>query len=73
MFSLAFTKLKKIINYRESLLIDWNKFRLLSQILMNKGILVHPDNYERLTISTAHTQADDRTDNCDTSTKPLEN
>ena len=36
MFSLAFTKLKKIINYRESLLIDWNKFRLLSQILMNK-------------------------------------
>src|SRR5579862_7456511 len=58
LFSLAFTKLKKIINYRESLLIDWNKFRLLSQILMNKGILVHPDNYERLTISTAHTQGD---------------
>jgi len=58
MFSLAFTKLKKIINYRESLLIDWNKFRLLSQILMNKGVMVHPDNYERLTISTVHTQSD---------------
>ncbi len=58
MFSLAFTKLKKIINYRESLLIDWNKYRMLTQLLMNKGIFVHPDNYERLTISTAHTEAD---------------
>lgn len=58
MFSLAFTKQKKIINYRESLLIDWNKYRTLSQLLMNKGVFVHPDNYERLTISTAHTEAD---------------
>lgn len=58
MFSLAFTKQKKIINYRESLLIDWNKYRLLSQLLMNRGVFVHPDNYERLTISTAHTESD---------------
>jgi glutamate-1-semialdehyde 2,1-aminomutase len=58
MFSFAFTKLKKIINYRESLLLDWNKYRLLTQILMNHGVLVHPDNYERLTISTAHTRND---------------
>jgi glutamate-1-semialdehyde 2,1-aminomutase len=58
MFSLVFTKLKKIINYRESLLIDWNKYRTLTQILMNKGIFVHPDNYERVTISTAHTEAE---------------
>jgi len=58
MFSLAFTKLKKIINYRESLLIDWNKFRTLSQILMNMGVFIHPDNYERLTISTAHSEDD---------------
>jgi glutamate-1-semialdehyde 2,1-aminomutase len=58
MFSLVFTKLKKIINYRESLLIDWNKYRALSQILLNKGVFVHPDNYERVTISTAHTDAD---------------
>ena len=58
MFSLAFTKQKKIINYRESLLIDWNKYRALSQLLMNKGVFVHPDNYERLTMSTTHTGAD---------------
>ena len=57
-FSLAFSKLKKITSYRESLLLDWNKYRLLSQILMNHGLLVHPDNYERMTISTAHTEND---------------
>jgi glutamate-1-semialdehyde 2,1-aminomutase len=58
MFSLAFSKLKKITSYRESLLLDWNKYRQLSQILTNHGLLVHPDNYERLTISTAHTEND---------------
>jgi len=58
MFSFAFTKLKKILNYRESLLIDWNKYRALSQILTNKGVFVHPDNYERLAISTVHTDSD---------------
>lgn len=57
-FSLSFTKQKKIINYRESLLIDWNKYRLLSQILMNSGVFLHPDNYERVSVSTAHTDED---------------
>jgi glutamate-1-semialdehyde 2,1-aminomutase len=58
MFALSFTKQKKIINYRESLLIDWNKYRLLSQILQSRGIFLHPDNYERITVSTAHTEKD---------------
>jgi glutamate-1-semialdehyde 2,1-aminomutase len=58
MFSLSFTKQKKIMNYRESLLIDWNKFRLLSQILLNNGVFIHPDNYERMTLSTVHTEED---------------
>jgi glutamate-1-semialdehyde 2,1-aminomutase len=57
-FSLSFTKQKKIINYRESLLIDWNKYRLLSQILLNRGIFIHPDNYERMTLSSVHSEED---------------
>ncbi|HKW05711.1 MAG TPA: aminotransferase class III-fold pyridoxal phosphate-dependent enzyme, partial [Nitrososphaerales archaeon] len=58
MLSMTFTKLKRIINYRESLLIDWNKYKLLAQILLDHGIYLHPDNYERLTISGAHTERD---------------
>lgn len=58
MFSMTFTKQKRIINYRESLLIDWNKYKLLAQILLDHGIYLHPDNYERLTISSAHTERD---------------
>lgn len=58
MFSLFFTKQKKIINYRESLLIDWNKYRLLSQIMMEKGVYLHPDDYERIALSSVHSEND---------------
>jgi glutamate-1-semialdehyde 2,1-aminomutase len=58
MFSLFFTKQKKIINYRESLLIDWNRYRLFSQILMEKGVYLHPDNYERIALSAVHSEND---------------
>ncbi len=58
MFSLSFTKQQRIINYRESLLIDWNKYRLLHQLLLDRGIYLHPDNYERVSISTVHTEDD---------------
>ena len=57
-FSLAFTKYSKITNYRESLLIDWEKFRMLHQLLLDQGIYLHPDNYERVVLSTAHTDED---------------
>jgi len=58
MFTLSFTKHPKITNYRESLLLDWDKFRTLHQLLLDYGIYLHPDNYERVTISTAHTEED---------------
>jgi glutamate-1-semialdehyde 2,1-aminomutase len=58
MFALSFTKLKKMINYRESLLIDWNKYKLLAQMLLDRGVYIHPDNYERITVSTSHTEKD---------------
>jgi glutamate-1-semialdehyde 2,1-aminomutase len=58
LFTLSFTKHPKITNYRESLLIDWDKFRALHQLLLDYGIYLHPDNYERCSISTVHTEED---------------
>jgi glutamate-1-semialdehyde 2,1-aminomutase len=57
-FSFCFTKHAKISNYRESLLIDWDKFRSLHQLLLDGGVYLHPDNYERVAISTVHTEED---------------
>jgi glutamate-1-semialdehyde 2,1-aminomutase len=60
MFTLSFTKQQRIMNYRESLLIDWNKYRQLHQLLLEQGVYVHPDNYERICLSTAHRDEDVR-------------
>ena len=57
-FTMSFTKYQKITNYRESLLIDWEKFRMLHQLLLDQGVYLHPDNYERVAISTVHTDED---------------
>ncbi len=58
MLQFFFTRRKKIINYRESLQIDWNLYLRHHQLLLDKGIYIHPDNYERLTFSSAHTEKD---------------
>ncbi|HYK93396.1 MAG TPA: aspartate aminotransferase family protein [Thermoplasmata archaeon] len=58
MLQFFFTKRKKIANYRESLQIDWDLYLRHHQLLLAKGIYIHPDNYERLTFSSAHTERD---------------
>lgn len=58
MLQFFFTKRKKITNYRESLQIDWDIYLRHHQLLLEKGIYIHPDNYERLTFSSAHTDKD---------------
>jgi glutamate-1-semialdehyde 2,1-aminomutase len=58
MLQFFFTRRKKIQNYRESLQIDWNLFLRHHQLLLDRGIYIHPDNYERLTFSTAHGEKD---------------
>jgi glutamate-1-semialdehyde 2,1-aminomutase len=58
MLQFFFTRRKKISNYRESLQIDWNLFLRNHQLLLDRGIYIHPDNYERITFSTAHTEKD---------------
>jgi glutamate-1-semialdehyde 2,1-aminomutase len=58
MLQFFFTRRKKVANYRESLQIDWNLFLRHHQLLLDRGVYIHPDNYERLTFSTAHTEKD---------------
>ncbi|MCI4325566.1 MAG: aspartate aminotransferase family protein [Thermoplasmata archaeon] len=58
MLQFFFTRRKKISNYRESLQIDWNLYLRNHQLLLDKGIYTHPDNYERITFSSAHTEKD---------------
>jgi len=58
MLQFFFTRRKKILNYRESLQIDWNLYLRHHQLLLDKGIYTHPDNYERITFSSAHTEKD---------------
>jgi glutamate-1-semialdehyde 2,1-aminomutase len=58
MLQFFFTRRKKIQNYRESLQIDWNLYLRHHQLLLDKGIYIHPDNYERITFSSAHTDKD---------------
>ncbi len=58
MLQFFFTRRKKIVNYRESLQIDWTLYLRHQQLLLDKGVYIHPDNYERLTFSSAHTEKD---------------
>ncbi len=58
MLQFFFTRRKKIANYRESLQIDWNLYLRHHQLLLDHGVYIHPDNYERITFSTAHTEKD---------------
>ncbi len=58
MLQFFFTRRKKIVNYRESLQIDWNLYLRHHQLLLDKGIYIHPDNYERITFSSAHSEKD---------------
>src|SRR5580658_4203389 len=61
MLQFFFTRRKKITNYRESLQIDWNLYLRNHQLLLDKGIYTHPDNYERITFSSVHTEKDNET------------
>ncbi len=58
MLQYYFTRRKKITNYRDTLQTDWELYKLHSQLLLDRGIYTHPDNYERLVLSNAHTAKD---------------
>jgi glutamate-1-semialdehyde 2,1-aminomutase len=58
MFQLYFTEAKKILNYRHTLQSDFSKFREFRNLMLRKGVYLHPDGTERMMINKAH-QRDD--------------
>ena len=57
-YQIFFTYLHEIQNYREALNTNDERFQTFQQGMLNRGVYIHPDPFERQCISTAHTQAD---------------
>lgn len=58
MFQLYFTEAKKILNYRHTLQSDFEKFRNFRNLMLHRGVYLHPDGSERMMITTAHGSED---------------
>ncbi len=58
MFSILFTKLTKIADYRQWTTCDLEKFKQFRDLIMKKSIYLHPDGMERVVLSTVHTIED---------------
>jgi glutamate-1-semialdehyde 2,1-aminomutase len=55
MLSIYFTKLRKVSTYRQALQSDGEKFKRFRDEMLKRGIYMHPDGLERLSISAVHT------------------
>lgn len=58
LFQIFFTSLPRVRNYREALTADDDAYALFHQGLLKRGVYMHPDPFERITLSTAHTEED---------------
>lgn len=58
LFQIFFTDLPKVRNYREALTADDEAYAVFHQSMLRQGVYIHPDPFERITISTAHTEED---------------
>jgi len=58
MFQLYFTEAKKISNYRDTFLNDLAKFRDFRNLMLHRGVYLHPDGTERMLTTTAHDDRD---------------
>jgi len=58
MFQLYFTEAKKILNYRHTLQSDFQKFRDFRNLMLRRGVYLHPDGTERMMITAAHDGSD---------------
>lgn len=57
-FHIFFTKMKKIVNYREAATLDATKYRKMWQGLIEKGIYFPQSEWEDWFMSAAHTKED---------------
>ena len=58
MFQLYFTEAKKILSYRHTLQTNFDKFRDFRDLMLHRGVYLHPDGTERMMITTAHKNDD---------------
>ncbi len=58
MFQLYFTEAKKILNYRHTLQSDFEKFRNFRNLMLHRGVYLHPDGTERMMTTAAHDDTD---------------
>ncbi len=58
LFSILFTKLDKMTSYRQWMACDLDKFKQFRDLMIKRGIYLHPDGMERIILSTAHTNED---------------
>lgn len=54
MLSISFTKLKKISTYRQAIQSDAEKYRSFRDEMVKRGVYMHPDGLERLSLSAVH-------------------
>jgi len=58
MFSILFTELAELTDYRQWTACDLEKFKEFRDLMLKERIYLHPDGMERIVLSTAHTQED---------------
>ncbi|MCL4333738.1 MAG: aspartate aminotransferase family protein [Candidatus Thermoplasmatota archaeon] len=58
LLTFVFTEQKQITNYRESIVMDWNKYKGVQKKMLQRGIYYHPDGAERIPLSMVHTESD---------------
>lgn len=56
MMQVYFTDLPRIRTYREALSADAARFSLFAHEMMIRGVFVHPDHFEHVFLSAAHTE-----------------
>jgi glutamate-1-semialdehyde 2,1-aminomutase len=56
MVSIYFTKLRKISTYRQALQSNGERFKRFRDEMLTRGVYMHPDGLERLSISAVHTE-----------------
>jgi glutamate-1-semialdehyde 2,1-aminomutase len=56
MVSIYFTKLRKISTYRQALQCNGERFKRFRDEMLTRGVYMHPDGLERLSISAVHTE-----------------
>jgi glutamate-1-semialdehyde 2,1-aminomutase len=56
LLSIYFTKLRKVSTYRQSAQSDQEKYKRFREEMVKRGVYMHPDGLERISLSAVHTE-----------------